>query len=156
MNPIEPQLVSIAAGEVTLGALHCPEEFPLHRWPGPRRVEMAESQIARHAVTRAEYEGFRSDTGHPAPLDWDDPSLANPAQPVCGVSAEDADAYCAWLREKTGRAYRLPQADEWEKAARGGLERKKFPWGDDPPDGRCHFGLSENDDPLQVNIVQLP
>jgi hypothetical protein len=53
------------------------------------------------------------------------------------VSWEDAEAYCQWLREKTGDPYRLPTEAEWERAVRGGLEQKKYPWGDDPavPEG---------------------
>ena len=45
----------------------------------------------------------------------------------------DAVAYCAWLRERTGKPFRLPTEAEWERAARGGLEEKLFSWGDEPP-----------------------
>ena len=105
MSPLEPQMVTIPAGIVTLGASRCPNNFPLHRWRGPKQVEVKEYQIARHTVTRGDYERFVNDTDHPLPLDWDDRVLADPRLPVCGVSAEDADAYCAWLSDKPGRAY---------------------------------------------------
>ncbi|MEO1659275.1 MAG: SUMF1/EgtB/PvdO family nonheme iron enzyme [Pseudomonadota bacterium] len=44
--------------------------------------------------------------------------------PVVHIAYEDAVAYAQWV----GR--RLPNAQEWEFAARGGLEGKRFEWGD--------------------------
>jgi toxoflavin biosynthesis protein ToxD len=48
--------------------------------------------------------------------------------PVVLVSYKDALAYARWLGEKTGKTYRLPTTEEWEKAARG-KEGRYFPWG---------------------------
>ena len=71
--------------------------------------------------------------------DWQHPegpgssTDARPNHPAVHVSWNDAAEYCRW----SGK--RLPTEAEWEYAARGGLEQKIYPWGDELTPGGKHL-----------------
>lgn len=63
--------------------------------------------------------------------------------PVVGVSWNDANAYCAWLGEQTGHAWRLPSEAEWEIACRAGSETP-FSTGDFLAPEAANYRYGEN------------
>jgi iron(II)-dependent oxidoreductase len=110
----------IPAGEFMMGGddKDRGDERPIHT------VYLDEFYMDVYEVTNAQYQEFMKATGHKAPEFWNHPRFNAPDQPVMGVTWYDAMAYCEWVGK------RLPTEAEWEKAARGGLVGKQYPWGD--------------------------
>jgi iron(II)-dependent oxidoreductase len=120
------EMVLIPAGEFQMGDSldGMSNALPVHT------VYLDAFYIDIYEVTNAQYKKFMDATGYKAPtywnlLDyWNDPNYNAPNNPVVGVSWYDAKAYADWAGK------RLPTEAEWEKAARGGLVGKRYPWGD--------------------------
>ena len=121
-----PPFVHIPGGWFNMGADDGAEdERPVHR------VFVDAFELAVYPVTCEEYEAFLRAAGHGRPRDWDVFATSSDL-PVVGVSWLDCQAYCSW-RTSGGDPVRLPTEAEWERAARGGVEGRRYPWGDDIP-----------------------
>ena len=89
--------------------------------------------LGEYPVTNREYELFIKMKAHPPTPFWNEPKYSIPDHPVVGTSWYDAITYCDWLKELTGKPYRLPTEAEREKAARGGVEGCEYSWGNELP-----------------------
>ena len=69
---------------------------------------------------------------------------------MVAVSWLVAVAYCEWLAATLRLPFRLPTEAEWERAARGGLEGRLYPWGDEPPESRPSYAERWLDGPEPV------
>ena len=140
-----PEMVRIESGCFAMGSN--PSEAGRHDNEPSHAACVGNFSIARHEVTRGQYDAFVSETGRETPngcqtygdrgwgsrfgSNWRDPGYAqNDDHPVACVSRDDALAYARWLSERQGQSYRLPTEAEWEYAARGGSGAARH-WGND-------------------------
>jgi formylglycine-generating enzyme required for sulfatase activity len=86
--------------------------------------------IDKYEVTNTDYAKFVQATGAKPPWHWPQGKIpmGEEKYPVANVNWFEATDYCKWLGK------RLPTEAEWEKAARGGLDRAHYSWGDDTID----------------------
>ena len=112
-------MVLIPGGEFIMGSNE--------RWDdeAPEYIESVdEFYIDRYEVTNADYKNFTSAIQRETPYHWLGGKIPQnkESHPVIYVSWYDADEYCKWLGK------RLPNEQEWEKAARGN-DGNIYPWG---------------------------
>jgi len=134
-SPAEPpNMAEIKAGEFWMGRVQMfrPDEQGYFLRP---RIDDLPAHLThidiffidKTEVIQDDYAKFVQATKHRAPFHWKDGRIPEGKGqfPIYNVSWDDADTYCKWAGK------RLPTEAEWEKAARGGLEKKRYPWGDE-------------------------
>jgi formylglycine-generating enzyme required for sulfatase activity len=93
---------------------------------------------------------FVDTDNRPGPRLWEDDTppyeYGTDDYPVMGITLYEADAYCKWLSQKSGKLHRLPTEAEWEKAARG-YEGYFFSYGNEYDPTRAN---TETEGPQQV------
>jgi len=141
-------MVWIPAGSFEMGSTYTIDDAsPIHT------VTLSGFWMDVKEVTNAQFKAYCDATHGWPPLDPIPGYFANyPDYPVVNVTWAQASAYAAWAGKS------LPTEAEWEYAARGGLQNKLYPWGDEPPSNQCNWfsysgALSSKMAPLQTDFV---
>ena len=146
-EPIIPDgMVLIPEGEFQMGSNDGDadnDEQPVHT------VHLDAFYIDANEVTNAEFKDFVlanpawqkdriddrfADDNYLSDWNGNNHPLGESDHPVRYVSWYAAVAYAIWVDK------RLPTEAEWEKAARGGLKRKQYPWGNGINFNRANYG----------------
>lgn len=141
-----PEMMPLPTGTFTMGSTkeetdkaELPDEQGARERTAHKVTISKKIAMGVYEVTVDEFKAFADATKRP-PTDncitWDAPKSAwqavpdatwkNPGYTQTGrhpagcMTLADAEAYVAWLSQKTGKTYRLPTEAEWEFAARAG------------------------------------
>lgn len=98
-------------------------------------------QVSQYEVTNAQYNAcVNAGVCQAAGRNITDSSLPYKREyfgdnfPVVGVGWQDAATFCTWS------GGRLPSEAEWEKAARGANDQRRYPWGNEFDPARANLG----------------
>jgi len=167
-----PEMVVIPAGSFEMGspageAGHHESEEPVHRVQIGKSFALGKTEVTvgefRAFVRATSYRTdaetnsgekpgclsgdtgifFRGPTDWRSGRYWDNPGFSqSDKHPVVCVSWNDAKAYIEWLKQKSGKEYRLSSEAEWEYAARGGTQTSRY-WGDSLNDACRHANVAD-------------
>jgi len=118
------EMVSVKGGTFLMGGLdHANDSGPIEPDPEhgdecPHPVTVKDFYIGTYEVTQAEWKEVMGD--NPAYF------KGNDKNPVEQVSWDDIQVFISRLNARFSEHFRLPTEEEWEFAARGGLQSKNF------------------------------
>jgi sulfatase modifying factor 1 len=152
----QPGMSLIPAGDFWMGRVHYflpdalgwferdrQDDFPAHR------VYLDAFYIDRNEVTNQEYSRYLAAKDGAKPWHWPKGNVPTGQEkfPVYNVNWQEAAGYCAWASK------RLPTEAEWEKAARGGLDRTEYGW---KGQAKSAAGLANVDSKGSVEVGKSP
>jgi len=129
-------MVFIPGGEFSRGRSYDWPDTRLAWYPNPlkddtpvRKICVNPFYMDEAEVTNERYAVFAKATRRKPPYHWFKGEIQKGREkhPVVNVSWDDAAAFCGW------EGKRLPTEAEWERASRGLVEGRMYPWGDSNP-----------------------
>ena len=145
-NPAEEVLIPAGSFQMGCDVYNPREECRFNERP-LHTVRLSAYYIDKYEVTNARYQACVEAGGCTMPADVSS-YTRNPYYgtstyadyPVLDVTWQQASTFCAW------EGKRLPTEAEWEKAARGSSDTRKYPWGSSAPDcTKLNYGGSATD-----------
>jgi formylglycine-generating enzyme required for sulfatase activity len=140
-------MVFIPGGEFSRGRSYDWPDMRLAWYPNPlkddtpvRKISVNPFYMDAAEVTNERYGAFARATHRKVPYHWFKGQIPRGQErhPVVNVSWNDATAFCEW------EGKRLPTEAEWERATRGLVEEKMYPWGDANPTAKLAVYGSED------------
>lgn len=120
------------------------EELPARMVAGSPVFTPAKYPIGQECRNCANWWEYREGANWRHPEGPDSNLRGREKYPVVHIAWEDAAAYARWAGK------RLPTEAEWERAARGGLEGKRYYWGDELcPDGKWMANIWQGQFPTE-------
>jgi formylglycine-generating enzyme required for sulfatase activity len=116
-NSVTMEMVAIPSGHFLMGSKPKegnPDEHPQHP------VTVKAFFMGKYPVTQAQWKAVAALPKVKQSLNPNPSKFKGANRPVENVSWHEAVEFCARLRKKTGRHYRLPSEAEWEYACRAG------------------------------------
>jgi formylglycine-generating enzyme required for sulfatase activity len=145
-QPAKPKVkvdrVLVPGGPFVRGSIKALDERPR------RSKTLGAFHIDRTEVTYGMYEACVA-AQRCRPLASPPPAGTNNELPVTGVSFDEARAFCRFAKG------RLPNEDEWEKAARG-ADGREFPWGNEATCTRANWGNFDGEGPCREHNPGKP
>lgn len=135
----KPTFIQLPAGSFHYGCTardtHCFGDEKPGREVTVASFRMMETETTVAAYAKCVQAGVCSEPDDNGNCNWQ--SFGRQEYPVNCVDWKQATTFCGWIDA------RLPTAEEWEFAAKGGGARV-YPWGDEPPDDkRARFGPAD-------------
>ncbi|WP_439134153.1 bifunctional serine/threonine-protein kinase/formylglycine-generating enzyme family protein [Pseudomaricurvus sp.] len=131
-----PSMVIVPSGSFMMGNAGDSTTSPTHRvrFQNPFAV-------SQYEITFADYEHFANATDRAVPSDnrW-----GKGSRPVINITWQDAKDYVTWLRDATGRKYRLPTEAEWEYIARANTSEDYWWTGSSEKMANCRRGCDSD------------
>ena len=132
---LKKQMVRVEGGRFRMGCRPRRDgDCSVDEWP-PHRVRLQSFEISKYEVTQELWEAVMGDN----PSRFKDCARC----PVERVSWDDVQRFLKKLNAQTGATYRLPTEAEWEYAARGGRQSRRYRYaGSNNPDSVAWYGAN--------------